>query len=59
MQRATLHQDRRDRTLPRVELCFDDGAGRLLFRIRLEVEPFGLQQDLIEKTVDVRPLLRR
>ena len=59
LERAALHEHRGDRTLARVQLRFDDRAGRAPIRIRLEVENFGLQQNLIEQHVDVRSLLRR
>ena len=43
----------------RIELRFDDGAGRVLDRVRLQVENFGLEQNLVEQVVDARALLRR
>ncbi len=59
VQRAVLNEHRRDRTLARIELRFDDGADGATIRVRLEVEDFGLQQNLIEQLGDVRALLRR
>ena len=49
LERAALHEHRRDGTLARIELRFDDRAGRATIRIRLEVEDFGLEENLIEQ----------
>ena len=59
LERAVLHEHRRDGTLARVELCFDDGSLGAAIGIRLEVEDFRLKENLIEQRVDVRALLRR
>ena len=58
-ERAVLHEHRRDRALAWIELRFDDRALRATIRIRLEVEDFRLEQNLVEQHVDVRALLGR
>ena len=58
-ERAVLHEHRRDRTLPRIELRLDDRAARAAVGIRLEVENLGLEQNLLEQLWHAGPLLRR
>jgi anti-sigma B factor antagonist len=57
-QRTDLDEDRRHRSLPRIELRLDDRSGGAPVRIGLFVEDFSLQEDGIEQRIDVGPLLR-
>ncbi len=59
MQRPALHEHRGHRALPGVQLRFDDRPGRGSVGIRLEIEDFRLQENLIEQGLDVGPLLGR
>ena len=51
-QRALLDEYRDDRALSDVELSFDDDPLRIAVRVRLELQEFGLQEDLLEEVVD-------
>src|SRR5688500_3488249 len=59
LERTVVDQDRRHGAFARIELCFDNGAGGAAVRVRLQVEDFRLQEDLIEKRVDVGSFLGR
>src|SRR5438128_1424823 len=58
-QRAVLDQDRGERPLAGVECRLEHGAVGAFVRVRLEIEQLGLEQDLLEQRVHVRPLLCR
>src|SRR5207247_5757393 len=58
-ERAVLHEDRRHRSLSRVERRLEHGAVGPAVGIRLQIEQLGLEQDLIEQGVHVLPGLRR
>ena len=59
IQRAALHQNRRDRAAAAVELGFEDDALGGALRVRLQVEQFGLQQDRFLQLVEIGLLQRR
>ena len=59
LQRARMHEHRRDRALALVEPRLDDDAARRRVLRRLQLEHFGLQQDRVEELVDARAGLGR
>src|SRR3989441_1317488 len=58
-QGAVLDENRGERPLAGVERRLEHRAVGAFVRVRLEVEQLGLQQDLLEQLVHIRPLLRR
>src|SRR5439155_11789592 len=54
---ASLHQDRGERALARVERGLEHRAMAFALGIGLEIEDLGLEQDLLEQGLDADALL--
>ena len=55
LQGPVLDEDRRNRTLTRVQRAFDHRPSGIAIRIGLLVEQLGLEQDLLEQLLDTLP----